>query len=432
MLLAVTATVCSLGAGSAAAAPSPWWRVLTLSAPPSQAGGNGEVVFEASDLGDAPASDEAHPVVAEDTLPAGVQITGVRAEGGGSGLGWGKQSEHDTCSQAGQTAKCTYPLPVLSYEQVILVIDVKVASAGAGSGVNEATVSGGFLPQVTQHQPLKLEGLPPYGVASLELSPEEDGGAPAARAGSHPFQLTSTFALNTQAVPNVNGRGQPELSLEPLGLSKDLRFNVPPGLVVNATAMPRCSDFVFSQQVKKTPGFKCPADTAMGVSSTLVAENRPISPLVFSAPLYNLEPGYGEPARFGFKLPFEASVILDTAVDVNGGDTGATVSVSNISEQGAAIGAQVTFWGWPADPRHDSQRGKCVEEGESFQRTGQLPSCPLTERPPKPFLLMPTSCAGPLGTTVETDSWEQAGALSMFKAATIPTLRACNQFPLYP
>ena len=24
------------------------------------------------------------------------------------------------------------------------------------------------------------------------------------------------------------------------------------------------------------------------------------------------------------------------------------------------IGAQTTFWGWPADPGHDAQRGKCL------------------------------------------------------------------------
>ena len=348
-----------------------------------------------------------------------MHITEAHAENTGS-----ERGNSASCSHAGQEVTCTYPQPVLPYEGVIVVIDVRVLTPGAGVGVNEATVSGGLLASATQRQALALEGTPSYGATHLELTPEEADGSPALRAGSHPFQLTSTFALNTQAVPVENGKHEPLLELRPLGLTKDLRFNVPPGLLVNATALPKCPDSVFSEQVVSGETVaKCPDDTIVGAENTILAYNKPFSPLVLDFPIYNLEPAYGEPARFGFSAQ-DIPVILDTAVDVTGGDTGATVIVNDITQEAAVIGAQTTFWGWPADPRHDPQRGTCLG--------GEPKSCPLLERPPKPFLLMPASCAGPLATSVEADSWEHAGELTQFFAEPIPTLRACNQVPFAP
>lgn len=428
ILISVPVVLCMTGSAVAA---SPWWHLLTLSAPPSQTDGGGLVVFYAANLGNADASDKTHPVMIKDTLPPGVEVTGSHPLGGGSSLGYQEQRKHDSCSLAGQEVTCTYGLPVLPFEGVAAVIDVRVTAPGAGTAINEATVSGGLLAPATQRQALTLEGTPSYGVAHLDLNPEEDTGALALHAGSHPFQLTSTFALNTQAVPVINGTHEDILSQEPLGLTKDLRFNVPPGLVANATALPRCSDYVFSQQVGGIPGFKCPEDTSMGVATSIISRELPTSvpPEIFATPLYNLEPAYGEPARFGFRTPLSSPVILDTAVDIGGEDTGTTVSVSNVTEDAAVIGAQVTFWGWPADPRHDAQRGECVLEGKE---NGELTSCPLTERPPKPFLLMPTSCAGPLTTSVEADTWEHPGLLAPFFAGPIPSLVACNQVQFSP
>jgi len=412
---------------------SPWWHMLTLSAPPNQSATEGEVVVDAANLGDAPASDEGHPVTLQDKLPDGLQVTGVHPEGGGSALGYAEQAEHAKCTLSGQRVTCTYPLPVLSFESVELVIDVKVQVPGAGSGINEATVSGGLLAPATQQRQLDLEGSVSYGTYQLELTPEEDGGGLADRAGSHPFQLTTTFAMNTQAVPIVNGLGQRKLSMTPLALTKDARFNLPPGLLGNATAAPQCADDTFERQINKVPGFECPLDTVLGVATSIVTQDRPYSPEIFVAPLYNLEPGYGEPARFGFEPPVRSPVILDTAVDIGGGDRGVTITSPNITQQAAFIGAQVTFWGWPADPRHDAQRGECINQGPTFQKTGLLRACTPSERLPKPYLTMPTLCGAPLSTVSEVDSWEEPGAFLPFASEPpIPALTACNHVPFDP
>jgi hypothetical protein len=417
--------VLALGA-SAASAASPWWRTLTLSAPPAPGSEEGEVVFYAGDLGDAPASDEAHPVTIKDVLPAGVRITEVHPEGSGGSRGYNDQSNSAQCSHAGQEVTCKYPLSVLPYEGVVVVVDVKVITPGAGVGVNEATVSGGLLAPVTESKALALEGSPSYGAAHLALTPEEADGSPALDAGSHPFQLTSTFALNTQAVPVENQKVGRVLELQPLALTKDLSFKLPPGLLANATALPKCPDSVFSQEVSSGETVaKCPYDTIVGAEESIIAYSKPVSPWILAWPIYNLEPEYGEPARFGFAAE-GIPVILDTAVNATGGDSGATVFLHNIIQEIGVIGAQTTFWGWPADPLHDISRGACLIGGEQGR------SCPLLERPPKPFLEMPTSCAGPLATTVEADSWEAPDSLVSFAAEPIPALEACNQVPFSP
>jgi hypothetical protein len=125
---------------------------------------------------------------------------------------------------------------------------------------------------------------------------------------------------------------------------------------------------------------------------------------VFTRPLYNLEPAVGEPARFGFTIPGGGTVILDTSVRT-GGDYGVVVTVSDIPETIEFIGSQVTFWGAPADPRHDTARQSClISPGTVLGNE----TCPVAEKG-QPFLIMPTSCSGPLHTTVEADSWDRIG-----------------------
>ena len=88
----------------------------------------------------------------------------------------------------------------MAFERLMTAIIVKVAP-GAGEGVNEVSVSGGFASPVVSRHALALEGPPrPYGIESYELTPEEEGGSRDTQAGSHPFQLTTSFSMNTRAV----------------------------------------------------------------------------------------------------------------------------------------------------------------------------------------------------------------------------------------
>jgi hypothetical protein len=124
-------------------------------------------------------------------------------------------------------------------------------------------------------------------------------------------------------------------------------------------------------------------------------------------PLYNLTPSVGEPARFGFVVGTtgpNVSVYLDASVRT-GGDYGVTVSVHNISQEIPFFGSQVTFWGVPANSRHDTSRGECL--GPQQRENGcSLPG----QQDATPFLTLPTSCTGasnPFTSNVEAASWQE-------------------------
>ncbi len=391
----------------------PWWHLDAVSAPASTPGGEGRVIAEASDLGDAYVNGIVNHVTIVDKLPPGMVATSVYGSGGGSSRGREDTKFFMVCSASAGTVTCTFSGPLLAYERLLVDIAVKV-QPGAGTGLNEVSISGGGAPPAVLRRALALGVAPgPFGVENYEMTPEEEGGAVDTQAGSHPFQLTTTFALNTETVPGdpaQQNTGEP-FAVQPLGLAKDLRFNLPPGLLGNPTPIPQCSTYTFVSATAGVPGVECPADSAVGVATVMIANPKrgSLVPWTETNPLYNLTRSVGEPAKFGFRTD-AGSVTLDTSVRT-GGDYGVVVSSSNIVDQTALTGSQVTFWGDPSDPRHDSTRGKaCLDEFDLETEPPQWElSCAGQGTGGQPFLIMPTSCTGPLHTGMEADSWEQAG-----------------------
>jgi hypothetical protein len=447
VLLAATLSAL-LGAGQALAS-EPWWHVNTVWAPAGRAGEEGTVVVEVSNLGDAPTSGTWSEHVQEavftgetksfitvvEKLPAGLTVANaeeaVQVEGGGTSLGWysEKHMEEDfalfetlgfkppkqLCSVSGQSVTCEYGTPVRPYERIIVAINVD-AAPGATAGVNEVSVSGGGAQPVVSRRVLAPDqAVPSYGVENYELTPEEEGGGNDTQAGSHPFQLTTTLALNTQTAKafrqyeGANSTGAVVPEVQPLALTKDLRFNLPPGLIGNPMPLPKCSMYVFSKATSASG--QCPTDTVVGVATPVItnADSSRNIPFAITEPLYSLEPSVGEPARFGFQTPL-GPVILDTSVRT-GGDYGVVVTVPNIVDA-PFMGNQVTFWGVPADPRHDISRSlECIAAVEPQLSGGPETLCSAKQKP-QPFLIMPTSCGGPLHTTIEMDSWAVPGVFT--------------------
>jgi hypothetical protein len=457
-----------LGAGQAGAA-MPWWHVNTAYAPPSKAGGEGIVNVEISNLGDAPTSGTwiEHLVEAGiqgetkgfitvvEKLPAGLTTAGVQAvrpvqpEGGGTGLGFTREPELEEdlshlgkklCSVSAQTVSCLYGTPVRPYERIVLAINVRTTPEAA-AGMNEVSVSGGGARPVVSRRALSpARAASSYGVESYEVTPEEEGGGADTQAGSHPFQLTTTLALNTHTVNGYTYDLGVVPEATPFALTKDLRFSLPPGLIGNPEPLPKCKLIVFLE-TGRSGRPECPINTVIGVSTPIITSQSPHKsiPYAVNEPLYSLEPSVGEPARFGFQT-IVGPVILDTSVRT-GGDYGVVVTVPNIIDI-PFLGSQLTFWGVPADHRHDNSRGtKCIQHTEPQEFGGEEISCSAEEKE-QPFLIMPTSCTGPWHTTVEADSWTEPGVFSAPSEYTSQTgaggigepygLDGCNRLSFEP
>jgi hypothetical protein len=391
LCICIAASLTMLAGAASAAAASPWWHLTTSVRPATIApGGEGAIVDEATNLGDATATGG---VTLSDVLPAGVTV----AEEAGkpeisffaSQIGSSSNLKF-LCQVAAPRVTCTFPasVPLPAFENLTMLIEVKV---GAGSATNLAEVSGGgALPvKVSRSLPVSASA-PAFGIEEYAVTPEEDGGAIDAQAGSHPFQLTTTLALN-QTASNV----------APPALPRNLTFQLPAGLVGNATSVPQCSEADFNDFT--LPQNHCPGDTAVGVATVTFYSTTFNTKLAsWAMPLFNLVPAYGEPARFGFNV-FSTQVTLDTSVR-SGADYGVTVSVKNISQTVNFFSTNVTIWGVPGDSRHDESRGwACLAKGTRDET--QEPCTLEKQSSPAPFLTLPTSCSEPFLSTVQAESW---------------------------
>jgi hypothetical protein len=429
-VVSVCAGVLWLLGASCAFGEVPWWGAQSEFRPSVVVPGQqGEVVVAAINLGNA-AVIAGQPVRITDVLPRGIQATSI------------VQTEAGLLEHLGGAWVCSTSFPasvvtcewsggrIQPYEEIRFVLAIEgEAGMALGQEENEVRVSGGegsiegqpdgrTIAPVTKRQPVVVgKEATPFGLEDYQLTPEGEGGEPDTQAGSHPFQLTTTIALNESG--NVN---------QPPALAKDVRVNWPAGLVGNPTPFPTCSEADFDAVI----GFTnlCPNDTAVGVVALDFALAHGIA-RTYDFPLFSLPPHPGEPARFGFKA-VDVPVTIDTAVRT-GSDYGIVVTSSNISELEGLVYARVTVWGVPGDPSHDKSRGWSCLEGGNWDVEPHPPCVPLGESNPPPLLTLPTSCTGPLQSTIQADSWKEPGVFvpvsGMETIEPMVSLDGCGRLP---
>ncbi len=417
---------CLLLAALASAAPSlgavaPYWDLSSSAVPANlKPGSSGKIVVNASNLGDAPTSGE---ITLSDKLPAGITLK----PGGLHGELANQVGEALECDEATLTCSDkTFPRQPSTGLKLTLEVNIAEPAGTETTLQNEATVTGGGAPTVSVKEPVRIsETEAVFGVEKYALKPVEEGGAPDARAGSHPFQLNTTLALNQNAKE------------EPLALPKNLQFKLPPGLLGNPNAVPQCSQVDFNTILTTPHGSQnlCKANTAIGVAEVTIDE--PVAfqlgPETRTVPVFNVEPAPGEPARFGF-VALKVPVVLTTAVRT-GTDYGVTVTASNTSEAGGVVSSRVSFWGEPADQRHDIARGwQCVEQGVAFAPCkAQVEAEEKAGGEPKPFLSLPTSCGTPLNSPMQAQSWVPgASYLPPVESEFVESLGECSALQFNP
>ena len=426
VLMAVSVVLGVFGAGATPAlASSPWWH-LTSNVKPAILHEHGTIVAQAVNVGDAATlGDEGAstaPIVLTDTLPEGVSVDKVEPEAGEpepkvsftaqaatpglgaheelrfQGPGFGPTQElafeHACTEPAVRVVRCVYPegFAVLApFEFIEMGIAVS-SEANAVTGTSHVEVSGGGAAPVQIERPLPIgNAAPSFGIEEFTAVPESEGGRVDAQAGSHPYQFTTTVALNQSADP-----------LRPPGLARSLAFELPAGLVGNASAVAQCSEAQFTQLHGGIVDL-CPEDTAIGVATLTIDEPVFGGVQTISIPLFNLTPGRGEPARFGFEY-VGTPVILDPSVRT-GSDYGVTVTASNFTQVANAIASTVTFWGVPGAPSHDQSRGWGCLAGHHWAEQAGLSCKLLEETGPRPFLTLPSSCAQPFAVSVTGSAW---------------------------
>lgn len=388
---------------------------------------DGEIVLSAENVGDAAVLGAGAPVHLVDTLPAGVIAVGM--SGWAQERGVNAQSSMP-CSLA--TLTCTFSETLGPYAQIEIRIDIVVK--GSVSGSDALTVSGGGAPPATAATALRLGENGAFGLESYEMIAEEEGGAHTTEAGSHPFQLTTTVGFNQTADLNPLRASKPQL--ESVGMAKDVRAELPPGLVGNPQPIARCSlaqFLTYTDSRYGSGGDECPAKSAVGVASITIYEPNIAGYATFAQPIFNLEPAYGEPVRFGFYVAIaHVPVLLDASLRSGPDeDYGITVTSPNISQITDFISSTVTFWGDPGDPRHASVRGwGCLEQTEGF---AGFPCNPVEEIQPPALLTMPTACTGALPLNVLLDSWSNPfDELASSASEPLPKMQACSQLRLEP
>lgn len=221
------------------------------------------------------------------------------------------------------------------------------------------------------------------------------------QAGGHPYRMVVDFGLT-----KTHGVGGGESAT---GNIKDVMAELPPGLVGQPTATPKCTHIEFEEE-------QCSGATQVGILHLYSTVGE------FEAAFYNVVPPPGMPAQFGARI----GNLVDVYVDANvrsGGDYGITGTVAGASTGVGVTDTKAEFWGVPADPSHDPER-RCPVPGQS-PKIG----CPSTA-PPTPFLMDPTSCS------VETarlriDPWQEPGVFSE-ASYELPAFTGCTRMSFIP
>ena len=227
-----------------------------------------------------------------------------------------------------------------------------------------------------------------FGIAGFDGEVLDPTGGAYTQAGGHPFAATTTLNLN--ATFNGEGETVPDESV------RGIEVQLPPGFVGNPLATPaRCTEAQLSGGAPKSIGV-CPDSSQVGVAQIAVPEG---FPGVTAVPVYNMVPAADEPAQLGIRY-LTTDVHIAAAVRSES-DYGVDATLHNVSNAIPFLGAVLTLWGVPADPRHDTERGACLV---SF-----LPedTC-STDAPPKAFWTLPTACTPAetgLETRVRAESW---------------------------
>jgi hypothetical protein len=237
---------------------------------------------------------------------------------------------------------------------------------------------------------------------SFQSTIHDQNGDPYTQAGGHPFGATVKFKVNSIPDPNPGeNNGLPISEEAPV---RNVNVELTPGLLGSTKAVPVCAQSKFLGSLLEGGSFGISCGDNEQVGKAIVHMNLFGNHWEFPVPVYNLEPGPGQPAMFGF-IAVIVPVYIVPEVRSNG-DYGLNMRVNNMSQVVPITGADVTFWGVPASSVHDEERGHPMFGMCGDPKTTTFPVCPSTA-PEKAFVTTPVDCQrSSFDTGLEVESWE--------------------------
>jgi hypothetical protein len=195
------------------------------------------------------------------------------------------------------------------------------------------------------------------------------------------------------------------------GNARDVRVDLPVGMVGNPTAVPECPADLLVTAGDSVVG-KCPPETQIGVARLAQTPGVPTTVAV-----YNMAHSPELPGLFGFNF---LSVPIFVQPKVRASDYGISSESARISQAKTIYSADIVIWGVPADPSHDLQRTDTRgTTGDSFNCVFNNVCLVPSAASRRPFLSAPTSCPGrPAVFGLVADSWEAPG---VFDSQTLST-----------
>jgi hypothetical protein len=203
----------------------------------------------------------------------------------------------------------------------------------------------------------------------------------------------------------------------PYARVRDIEIKLPPGVIGNPQAVPRCT----VEQLSSEPS-ACPFDSQVG--TTLIHVIKPTAGF-FNEPVYNLSPPKGTDivARLGF-LAVGAPTFINVRIDPS--DFGLIASVEGVFSGSGLSQATTTIWGVPSASKHDVER---ITPEEA--RIGGAPPEGRSVRPSGAFLSNPTDCSLAREVRVTAISYQLPSQPSMM-STSFPEITGCGKLSFAP
>ena len=247
------------------------------------------------------------------------------------------------------------------------------------------------------------------GIGGFSASAIADGAGVANQAGTHPYQLELEINLNQGG----EFEGQPGASF-PDGDLRDLRIEMPTGLIANPNALDKC-DLIDFHTPRDSPfetsrsGESCPGRTQVG---TVEVKTSLEGGVTRRFGLFNLEPPPGVAAQFGL-APFGSPIALDMDLLPNpDGSYVMTLEAESFPQALDVSGLKFMLWGIPWNPSHNVERGNCLNELEPIFPWAKCSVGDPINNIPLAYLTLPAQCLGPLAFTATATAWQQPKAVS--------------------